>query len=41
MTWQALISQFSEWRIMTHVIMWLDRLISGGLAHGMIWLSGV
>jgi len=41
MTWQALIGWFSEWRIMTRVIMWLDKLISGGLPHGMIWLSGV
>jgi len=24
---------------MTRVIMWLVRLISGGLPHGMIWLS--
>ncbi|QCE03552.1 hypothetical protein DEO72_LG8g1577 [Vigna unguiculata] len=36
MTSQTLIGQFSEWRIMTCVIMCLDRLISGGLPHGMI-----
>jgi len=26
---------------MTRVIMWLARLISGGLPHGMIWLNEV
>jgi len=38
---QCMVRQFSEWKIMTGVIMWLYRLISGGLPHGMIWLNGV
>jgi len=25
MTWQALVGQFGEWRIMTRVSIWLDR----------------
>jgi len=25
MTWQCMVGQFGEWRIMTCVIMWLDR----------------
>jgi len=40
-TWQCMVGQFSEWRIMTRVIMWLARLISGGLSDDMIWLNGV
>jgi len=25
MMWQCMVDQFGEWRIMTRVIMWLDR----------------
>jgi len=32
---QALIGQFSEWRIMTRVIIWLDRSKRWGLPYGM------
>jgi len=41
MMWQCMVGQFSEWRIMTRVNMWLDKFGSWGLPHGMIWLSWV
>jgi len=40
-TWQDLIGQFGEWRIMTRVSLCLANFIRWGLPHGMIWLSGV
>jgi len=34
--WQALIGQYGEWRIMTRVIIWLDKFRRWGLPHGII-----